>query len=86
VPDDGDWRLRGQEKYLANVTLRLRPWSSEKQNWDHDHCSFCWMKIWQRATGPDETNVAYSTLDGRDWICAECFADFQSRFGWVVES
>ncbi|MEY2583819.1 MAG: hypothetical protein QOE09_3668 [Ilumatobacteraceae bacterium] len=84
MADDDDWRLQGQEEHLAGVTLRLRRWTSEQQGWDHDHCEFCWKKIWDRASGDDESETAYATEDNYRWICEECVADFQERFGWTL--
>jgi hypothetical protein len=42
-----DWRLQGQERYLAGTELVWRAYrqNSDNLNWDHDHCAFCWAKF-----------------------------------------
>ena len=40
-----DWRLQGQEKYLKGVTLYFKKYIKYSENWDNDHCEFCWMKF-----------------------------------------
>ncbi len=52
---------------------------------DHDHCEFCTKKIWDRASGDDEADVGYTTVDDYHWVCDECFDDFNSR-RWTVGS
>jgi ribosomal protein L37AE/L43A len=84
MADDDDWRLQGQEKYLTGLTLRLRLWTIEREGWDHDHCEFCWKKIWDRAGGDDESERAYATDDSSSWICEQCTGDFAERFQWTL--
>ncbi len=43
MAEDEDGRLTGQEKYLRGVTLTWRSWSTDRPDWDHDHCEFCWV-------------------------------------------
>jgi hypothetical protein len=45
VPDDADWRLRGQEGYLRGATLVRKPYHARSEEWEHDHCEFCWTKF-----------------------------------------
>ena len=40
-----DWRLQGQEKYLKGAILNFKKYAKYSQNWDHDHCEFCWTKL-----------------------------------------
>ena len=45
--EKNDWRLQGQEDYLMDAKLhyvRLEPYSEE---WEHEHCEFCWEKFSQ---------------------------------------
>ena len=76
-----DWRLRGQEAYLARRTLYLRKWVTIKKEWDHEHCEFCWDKI---SEFPDTLHEAYTTEDNGYWICPECFHDFKEQFQWTL--
>jgi hypothetical protein len=81
---EDDWRLQGQNKYLTGVALHRAKWCQTREGWDHDECAFCWRKIWDRASGEDETDVGYTTSDDYHWICDACFADFNDRFRWTV--
>ena len=77
---DRDWRLDGMERHFADLhgrTLLLVEFEPS-ENWDHEHCAFCWEKL----AGPGVR--WYLTEDGRDWICPVCFEDFKERFGWKV--
>ncbi len=44
---ESDWRLQGQERYLAAAELVFRQYrrNLRDENWDHDHCAFCWAKF-----------------------------------------
>lgn len=81
---DNDWRLDGQEQYLRKflrgAEIRFKIWLTHDDGRDHDHCEFCWAKIWDRAHGTEEYDHAYVTVDDRHWICEPCFADFKDRF------
>ena len=79
--DKNDWRLSGQENYLKDKTLYFRKWAPPKENWDHDHCEFCWATISNYACDLQE---AYTTEDNYHWICPECFQDFKDLFGWKI--
>ena len=80
-----DWRLQGQEKFLAGVALHHRRYRTHPENpdWDHDHCEFCWAKF-QVEDRPDVLHEGYCTADEYRWICAGCFEDFRERFAWRV--
>ena len=81
--DPTDWRLQGQEKYLAGAELcrrEYRPYS-RKSDWDHDHCEFCSAKFTVEDL-PDALHDGYCTPDEYRWICVECFEDFKEMFGW----
>jgi hypothetical protein len=78
-----DWRLAGQERYLAGAFLRWTDWQPPRSEWDHDHCEFCWAKF-ARPEVPDTLQAGYATLDRYRWVCPECFSDFRERFGWKV--
>ncbi|MEA2497535.1 MAG: hypothetical protein QOJ29_5446 [Thermoleophilaceae bacterium] len=87
---DDDWRLMGQEKYLAGVRLQWRKWWSSRPPdapgpWDHDHCEFCTDEFAAVVSEHAPLDEGWTTKDGAHWICATCFEDFRSRFGWVVE-
>ena len=76
-----DWRLQGQEKYLQGVVLYRKKYTKPSDDWDHDHCRFCWKKF--SAYEGDEKE-GYTTEDNYYWICSDCFTDFQQQFKWQV--
>lgn len=83
-----DWRLSGQEKYLSGIDLRLSEFHKRaaREDWDHEHCEFCWQKIVTREDLPkyedDVICEGYTDESLSRWICASCFHDFRDRFGW----
>jgi hypothetical protein len=77
MPPD-DWRRMDQESYLSGKAMRSGPWQEPSPGADHDHCSFCFLKV-------TEGDPGYITDDDRcDWVCPECFDDFKVEFGWTV--
>ena len=84
--DIGDWRLRGQERYLKGVALTHRKYERYAANpgWDHDHCEFCGTKFMVEDV-PDVLHEGYCTADQYRWICVGCFKDFREHFEWRVE-
>ena len=75
-----DWRIDGMEKHFAYLNGRTLEWTEFEptENWDHEHCVFCWEKL----NGPGIE--WYRTEDGGDWICPVCFENFKERFGWKI--
>lgn len=80
---DDDWRLRGQERYLANATLFWRPWRQSRLGWDHDHCAFCWVKFAEFDL-PGILHEGYTTDDEYYWVCGHCAKDFGNRFKFTL--
>jgi hypothetical protein len=79
-----DWRLTNQENFLKGVSLTRKRYQKYREDWDHDHCEFCWTKFSER---PEDLHVGYVTLDNYHWICEDCFNDFKKLFGWhLVEN
>ncbi len=76
-----DWRLRNQEDYLLGKALYLRKWKPLKEEWDHDHCEFCWNKF---SNLPDTLHEGYTTEDRCYWICPNCYNDFKIMFKWEI--
>ena len=80
-----DWRLTGQELYLAGRPMRFARWTAYRPGWGHDHCDFCWAEISDDVSGHAAFNEAWVTADDDyTWVCAKCFDDFREQFGWVV--
>ena len=53
VGDDKDWRLQGQEKYLQGATLLRKRYKAWSEDWEHDHCEFCWAKFMDPGFPPE---------------------------------
>ena len=81
--ENQDWRLHGQEGYLAGARVRYTEYRAPSESWDHDHCEFCTRKLSEQA-GDDVAGAGWQTEDGYRWICDACFADFREPFGFVV--
>lgn len=71
------------------MRLRFKAWHAPRPGWDHDHCSVCTAKIWDKAdTAQGEYVDGYATCEDfkrgtdSDWVCVECFHDFEDRMGW----
>ena len=81
-PDD--WRLTNQMTYLKGVTLRRKRYTKYSENWDHDHCSFCWVEFCEEDSTPEHPAIheGYATDDDYYWICDTCFTDFRELFQW----
>ena len=89
--NDDDWRLSGQERYLLDTELVRMKYRPPSATWDHDHCEFCWAKFMAvgSPSNPSDTHKilheGYKTVNENQWICDDCFADFQARFRWTVK-
>ncbi len=80
-----DWRLQGQEKYLKSAKFQYIEYIKSKDNWDHDHCSFCYAKFMEKGN-PDSLHEGYTTEDHYHWVCTKCFEDFKDLFAWKLIS
>jgi hypothetical protein len=97
-PDD--WRLTGQERYLANVAFARKPYRVFSETWEHDHCEFCGAIFMDPERSPENrafieqhpevltegytTTAAHTHGADYHWICEACFRDFSDRFGWRI--
>lgn len=77
MPENDDWRIQGQGKYLAGKEFIFREWATKNPEWEHDHCEFCWNKFVAGTKG-------YCTLDLYYWICETCFNDFKEMFHFKI--
>ena len=88
---NSDWRLTGQDQYLKGTSLWLRAFKIKagKDDWDHEHCEFCWQKIVTREKIKEyEAEVisdAYTNENEMRWICPKCFEDFKEQFEWKLQ-
>jgi len=70
-----DWRLRGQADYLQGATLLRKQYRAWSEDWEHDHCEFCWAKFMDPhfspeherfiAENPDVLTEGYAVQDRR---------------------
>lgn len=90
MTEKNDWRLEvgsasGREAELRNITLYRIPFVPLSEEWDHEHCIFCWEKFYLRGAG-----LKYGYCTGQrnsrdaDWICPTCYEDFREMFGWTL--
>lgn len=77
-----DWRLMGQEGYLANKHLEHRRFTRKLCYADFDKCDFCSISFDEDALSPV---YAYYAPSERVWICEDCYCDFQPHFQWIVD-
>lgn len=77
-----DWRLQGQEQYLKGAVLHRVGYTPSSPEWEHDHCEFCWQKL---SLAEADVHEGYATKDGCHWICAGCYEDFRTQFGWTLD-
>ena len=79
---DKDWRNRGQDEYLIDISLKfVSKYTKFSPEWEHEHCEFCTSKI---SEYEGDLHQAYCTKDEKKWICEECFNDFKDMFRWKV--
>jgi hypothetical protein len=85
VVEDDDWRLMGQERFLAGAEFRRAAWSPHKEGWDHDHCIFCQGELAAGKSEHVDFASGYVTTDGKhEWVCEPCFDDLKDRFGFTI--
>ena len=80
--DKDDWRLQGQEEYLKGATMQFKKYEQFSEEWDHDHCEFCWAKF--SDTIQDALKEGYVTVDNSRWVCKDCFNDLKDGFKWTL--
>ena len=84
-----DWRLKDRPvDYLFNAKLSyVQIYRPYRKLWDHEHCTFCFAGI---GSGSDELHSGYCTTDvdvsREDWICENCYQDFEQLFEWTVKT
>ena len=81
IMEINDWRIRWQEDYLKGRTFYFHEYSMWSEQWNHEHCEFCWKKIGQDE---DTCHEGYSTLDDYYWVCTDCFQDFKEYFAFQI--
>jgi len=79
--EKNDWRLQGDEECWKNERFFHKKYTPYHENWEHDHCAFCSVKI---SEYEDDLHEGYCTLDQYHWVCSECFEDFKEMFCWQV--
>lgn len=76
-----DWRWVNQKKYMDDIVLYRRKYSTRSTKSNHDHCEFCWATFGINKLDNEE---AYCTEDEYRWICSQCYNDFKDYFNWKV--
>jgi len=80
-----DWRLQGQERHLRKRAWLWKAYRRPREDWDHDHCAFCWAKFMEPGT-PGTLHEGYATENDYYWVCKTCFDDFKQMFEWTLAS
>ncbi len=67
--------------YQAFLMGRAFEWAKFEPDpfWDHEHCAMCGQKF---SAAPGDALYGWRT-DGGDWVCAACFAEYQSEYRWT---
>jgi len=73
MPDEKDWRITNQINYLRGKELIYGQYHPKCEEWEHEHCEFCWGKF-------IESSYGYCTVDTNYWICEECYNHFKIMF------
>ncbi len=73
-----DNRLTNQKSYLDRARLKRKPYQSNGNPNDHEHCVFCWFKFLPQTIG-------YCTVDEKYWICDGCYEDFKEYFAFKLQ-
>ena len=60
MPKD-DWRRMGQEDYLMGARLYRMPFIPQSEQWDHEHCVFCFDKFYLHPDHPEFLREGYCT-------------------------
>lgn len=83
--EEDDWRLRGQDEYLQNKVFQFKEFLNSQNGSLHTHCEFCWHKFMENPDGvKDCSKQGYCSIDGKYWVCEECFNDFRKKFNWKL--
>jgi hypothetical protein len=67
---------------MRGAILCLKKWTPYSEEWDHDHCEYCWAKFME--SGKDVLTEGYATEDDYQWVCSECFRDLRDEMGWTL--
>ena len=99
VPEQTDWRLRNQDRYLRGATLERKHYRAWGKTWEHDHCDFCFAEFTEMPDARQEhqtSNVGFAVqgvspanIDGGKgndyfWVCSKCAYDFKDMFEWQI--
>ena len=83
-----DWRLLNYDSNLNNSIFEFRKFETVGSN-DHEHCVLCWKKITDLKLQDEHDEMGYCCYNlhtqQTNWICQDCFNEFQKVFGWLVK-
>ena len=82
---EDDWGITNQESFLMEKELYHIAFVKYSDQWDHEHCEFCWARF---SDFEGDLHEGYCTESSNTkeahWICPECYDDFKERFKWTV--
>jgi hypothetical protein len=79
-----DWRIENARR-TQGASFKQVKYEAPRPDWDHDHCAACWAKFMDSAR-PETLDHGYVTLDGKWWICDQCFNDLKGELDWEARS
>ena len=75
-------RLRGQ-------SFIRKAYAGYRQDWDHDHCALCWVKLAEPSMAGDgmihegyAVTEAYEKGADYEWVCSSCFDVAKDKMSW----
>ena len=83
-----DWRLLNYDERLDGSIFELKSFEKIGNN-DHEHCILCWKRITDIKIDTEDDCEGYCCFNQNtqqeNWICKDCFNEFQNHFGWKVK-
>ena len=61
-------------EWAKTKTWLKKMWSSDADNWEHDHCQVCWWKLYKSEE--PEHGIGYHNSENDNWLCSECYEQF----------
>jgi hypothetical protein len=84
-------------KGMTGASFQWTEWVRQREEWTHDHCTFCWACICdQRKSYPEQQSSLREgghyqhaflavDLDGSPtWVCRSCFKALRSVGNWTI--
>ncbi len=68
---------------MRGMKFIYKKFCAKKENRSHTHCEFCWHKFMENCNGVKDCSAhGFCSMDGRYWVCEQCFNDFREMLSW----